>query len=188
MGFFFIFGTGNANLFYFFHWECKSFLFLPLGMHFLGGHWECKLFCFSHCECKLFLFFALMCPTKYMKMTQSLKHFCLKMHKTEKKFLQPVPSPKKSKFVGSWWQNWGSPSNKFYQNDLPVSETFNLKFNFQTCFLLWYSDLPNNHAANLINFLKNSNLHGLIPSCTFINTVKPCKWRPRKWQTSLNDG
>ena len=32
-----------------------------------------------------------------------------------------------------------------------------------------YFKLPNNHAANLINFLKNSILHVLIPSCTFIN-------------------
>jgi hypothetical protein len=31
-----------------------------------------------------------------------------------------------------------------------------------------YSGLPNNHAANLINFWKNSILYGLIPSCMFI--------------------
>ena len=35
-----------------------------------------------------------------------------------------------------------------------------------------YSSLPNNRAANLINFLENSILHGLIPSCTFINFGK----------------
>ena len=35
-----------------------------------------------------------------------------------------------------------------------------------------YFNLPNNHAANLINFLENSNLHTLIPTCTFINFWK----------------
>ena len=30
-----------------------------------------------------------------------------------------------------------------------------------------YSSLPNKRAAHFINFLKNSNLHGLITSCTF---------------------
>ena len=47
---------------------------------------------------------------------------------------------------------------------------------FSHCFFLKshesYSSLPNNRAANLINFLENSILHGLIPSCTFINFGK----------------
>ena len=42
--------------------------------------------------------------------------------------------------------------------------------NFQP--ILSYSSLSNNHAAHLINFLKNSNLHALIPTCTFINFGK----------------
>ena len=73
MQIFFIFCTGNANLFYFFHWECNFFFFCTGNANF---------FYFSHCECKLFAFLALMLPTKYMKMTQFLKHFCLKIHKT----------------------------------------------------------------------------------------------------------
>ena len=32
MHFFKIFGIGNANFFYFLHWECKFFLFFALGM------------------------------------------------------------------------------------------------------------------------------------------------------------
>jgi len=32
-----------------------------------------------------------------------------------------------------------------------------------------YYNLPNNHEANLINFLKNSKLHTLIPTCMFIS-------------------
>ena len=32
-----------------------------------------------------------------------------------------------------------------------------------------YSSLSNKSAAQFINFLENSNLHTLIPSCTFIN-------------------
>ena len=32
-----------------------------------------------------------------------------------------------------------------------------------------YSDLPNNHAANLINFLGKKHLHNLIRTYTFIN-------------------
>ena len=35
-----------------------------------------------------------------------------------------------------------------------------------------YSSLSNKRAAQLINFLKNSSLHSLIPSCTFINFWK----------------
>ena len=38
----------------------------------------------------------------------------------------------------------------------------------ESCFRHYFK-LLNNHAANLINFLKNSILHVLIPSCTFIN-------------------
>ena len=51
-------------------------------------------------------------------------------------------------------------------------------FLFLRCYLAeyWkiygYCNLPKNYAENLINFLKNSNLHCLIPSCTFINLWK----------------
>ena len=35
-----------------------------------------------------------------------------------------------------------------------------------------YSSLSNKRAAHLINFLKNSYLHALITTCTFINFEK----------------
>ena len=35
-----------------------------------------------------------------------------------------------------------------------------------------YSSLSNKRAAHLINFLKNSSLHALITTCTFINFEK----------------
>ena len=41
-----------------------------------------------------------------------------------------------------------------------------------TWFQWFYFKVPNNSAANLILFLENSILHGLIPSCTFINFGK----------------
>ena len=36
----------------------------------------------------------------------------------------------------------------------------------------FYSRVSNKRAAQIINFLKNSNLHGLITCCTFINFRK----------------
>ena len=40
---------------------------------------------------------------------------------------------------------------------------------YQKSFHFTYFTVSNNHAAKLIIFLKKSNLHTLIPSCTFID-------------------
>ena len=44
-----------------------------------------------------------------------------------------------------------------------------LKENYWWINSITYSSLSNKRAAQLINFLKKSSLHTLIPSCTFIN-------------------
>ena len=71
--FFFIFGTGNANLFYFRHWKCifKKFLALGMQISFIFCIGNAYFLYFLHWECKFFLFSA------FMKMTQFWKHFCL---------------------------------------------------------------------------------------------------------------
>ena len=57
-------------------------------------------------------------------------------------------------------------------NDYPRFFTKNkqrLSNDYQNLKSANYSSLSNKHAARLIIFLKKSNLHGLITSCTFIN-------------------
>ena len=64
---FFIFGTGNANLFYFRHWICifKKFLALGMQISFIFCIGNANLFYFSHWECNFFLFSALMKMTQF---------------------------------------------------------------------------------------------------------------------------
>ena len=56
---------------------------------------------------------------------------------------------------------------------LLTSLVVDMQSTMQSCiFKEGYSSVPNNCAANLINFLKKSNLHTLIFSYTFINFSK----------------
>ena len=117
--FFFIFGTGNANLFYFRHWKYIFFKFLALGMQisFIFCIGNANLFYFSHWECNFFFVFSIdkndtifktFLPFKCMKWTISFCNLYLPpKHPLALDFGQPKKVWKFSKFSISLGQGGG---------------------------------------------------------------------------------
>ena len=88
MQIFFIFGTGNAFLKNFWHWECKFLLYFALGMHifytFCTGN--ANFFYFQH----------------LWKWHNFENIFAFQMHETDNFFLQPIPSSKQFCCNNKW--------------------------------------------------------------------------------------